>query len=172
VLGRTIHNMPQIGELSPGIWLASGFGGHGFNTTAMAGNLVARAVVHGDDAWRLFLPFELIWTGGLAGRVAAQVGCWWKRSRDEAKAQKARNRAAGARQAGPVRRRARPAQGHMDRAAPELPPAAAMKLPAVALPADPELPPAMAVPPVSADDQPAEGQRPSRLAMNASRSNR
>src|SRR6202022_786006 len=105
VLGRTIHGMPQIGELSPGIWLASGFGGHGFNTTAMAGNLIARAIVDGDDAWRLFLPFELIWSGGRVGRAAAQVGYWWRRSRDEINAQKARARATGAAAAAPTRRR-------------------------------------------------------------------
>ncbi len=90
VLGRTIHGMPQIGELSPGIWLASGFGGHGLNTTAMAGNLIARAIVDNDDSWRLFLPFELIWSGGLAGRVATQMGYWWTRGRDAMRARAAR----------------------------------------------------------------------------------
>jgi glycine/D-amino acid oxidase-like deaminating enzyme len=94
VLGRTVHGMPQIGELSPGIWLASGFGGHGFNTTAMAGNLIARAVVEGDDAWRLFLPYELIWAGGAIGRAAAQAGIWWGRLRSEARAEQARKRQA------------------------------------------------------------------------------
>jgi gamma-glutamylputrescine oxidase len=175
VLGRTIHGMPQIGELSPGIWLASGFGGHGFSTTAMAGNLIARAIVDGDDAWRLFLPFELIWAGGLIGRVAGQIGYWWSRSRAEIKAQKARSREAGDHQAQPVRRRPAPARERTVRAAPpEMPPVTAMEVPAGALPADPELDPLptrMAVPPVSADEQPV-GQRPSRLAMNASRSNR
>ena len=39
VLGNTLHRMPQIGELSPRLWLASGFGGHGLNTTAMAGEM-------------------------------------------------------------------------------------------------------------------------------------
>src|SRR5712691_5063398 len=29
VLGNTVHRMPQIGEVSPGFWLLSGFGGHG-----------------------------------------------------------------------------------------------------------------------------------------------
>ena len=48
-LGITMHRMPQIGELGPGVWLASGFGGHGLNTTAMAGNIVARAIVEGDS---------------------------------------------------------------------------------------------------------------------------
>jgi gamma-glutamylputrescine oxidase len=167
VLGRTIHGMPQIGELAPGIWLASGFGGHGINTTAMAGNLIARAIVDGDDTWRLFLPFELIWAGGLSGRVAAQAGYWWSRRRDEMKAQQARQRAAGGHQAEP-RERPAPAKNRTERAAPPEPPAAAaMELPAVEFPADPELD---ALP--STDDQPAVDQRPSRLAMKASRSNR
>src|SRR5439155_9837384 len=43
VLGTTVHRMPQIGEALPNVWLASGFGGHGLNTTAMAGVLLARA---------------------------------------------------------------------------------------------------------------------------------
>ena len=69
VLGNTLHRMPQIGELSPRLWLASGFGGHGLNTTAMAGNIIARAIAEGDDTWRLFLPFELVWAGGASARV-------------------------------------------------------------------------------------------------------
>jgi hypothetical protein len=175
VLGRTVHGMPQIGELAPGLWLASGFGGHGFNTTAIAGNLIAGAIVEGDDTWRLFLPFELIWAGGLAGRAAAQVGYWWSRSRDEIKAQRARGRAAGGEQGAPARRGSAPEKEPADRAAPDMSPVAAMAVPAVALPADPEpdsLPARMAVPPVSADDQPTDGPRPSRLAMKARGSNR
>jgi gamma-glutamylputrescine oxidase len=149
VLGRTIHGMPQIGELSPGIWLASGFGGHGLNTTATAGNLIARAIVEGDDTWRLFLPFELIWAGGRAGRVAAQVGYWWRRNRDEIKARKARGRAGGAREAAPVRPPA-PARKRPSPPNPTL--VEAMELPTVALPAEPQLDP-------QRDDQPAARQR-------------
>src|SRR5205823_11865230 len=63
VLGNALHRMPQIGEVSGGLWLASGFGGHGINTTAMAGNILAQAIVEGDDTWRLFAPFELVWAG-------------------------------------------------------------------------------------------------------------
>ena len=81
-LGLTMHRMPQIGELGPGVWLASGFGGHGLNTTAMAGNLIARAIVDGDQTWRQFTPFELVWAGGGLGRVAAQTRVWVKRLRD------------------------------------------------------------------------------------------
>jgi gamma-glutamylputrescine oxidase len=80
-LGNSIHRMPQIGELSVGVWLASGFGGHGLNTTAMAGNLIARAIVDGDQTWRQFTPFELVWAGGTFGRAVAQVYYWTKRLR-------------------------------------------------------------------------------------------
>src|SRR5262249_58600412 len=77
-----VHKMPQIGEVSPGIWLASAFGGHGINTTAMAGMLVARGLVDGDDTWRLFLPYELIWAGGIRGPAAAQIAYWVRRTSD------------------------------------------------------------------------------------------
>ena len=75
-LGRTIHRMPQVGEIEPGVWLASGFGGHGLNTSAMGGDLVARGLVDNDQAWRLFAPYELVWAGGLLGSVVAQ-GIYW-----------------------------------------------------------------------------------------------
>jgi gamma-glutamylputrescine oxidase len=75
-LGVTVHRMPQIGELSSGLWLASGFGGHGLNTTALAGNLIAAAIVEGDDRWRLLTPYELVWSGGVLGRAAVQAGYW------------------------------------------------------------------------------------------------
>lgn len=75
-LGRSIHRMPQIGALEPGQWLASGFGGHGLNTTAMAGELIARGIVENDDTWRLFAPYELVWAGGVFGRAAAQAMYW------------------------------------------------------------------------------------------------
>jgi gamma-glutamylputrescine oxidase len=171
VLGRTIHGMPQIGELSPGIWLASGFGGHGLNTTAMAGNLIARAIVDGDDTWRLFLPFELIWSGGRIGRAAAQLGYWWRRSRDEINAQKARARAAGAAQAAPAPRRPK----RVRETTPDFATAAAMVASQVELPTDPPrdpLPVRMAEPAARAEDQPGAPQRVSRLAINARRSNR
>lgn len=72
-MAYAVHKMPQIGELAPGYWLASAFGGHGLNTTAMAGELIARAILDGDDRWRLFSPYELVWTGGGFGQVAAHA---------------------------------------------------------------------------------------------------
>lgn len=92
VLGNALHRMPQIGELSAGLWLASGFGGHGINTTAMAGNILAQAIVEGDDTWRLFAPFELVWAGGMLGRAAMQVLYWWVDTRERLAARAARQR--------------------------------------------------------------------------------
>jgi hypothetical protein len=78
-LGRTIHRMPQVGEIERGVWLASGFGGHGLNTSAMGGDLVARGLVDNDQTWRLFAPYELVWAGGLLGSVLAQAIYWGSR---------------------------------------------------------------------------------------------
>jgi glycine/D-amino acid oxidase-like deaminating enzyme len=89
-LGLTVHRMPQIGELSPGVWLASGFGGHGLNTTAMAGNLIARAVMEGDDRWRQFQPFELVWAGGRTGRIVMQSAYWGRREYEKWASKRAR----------------------------------------------------------------------------------
>lgn len=88
--GRTVHRMPQIGEVSPRVWLASGFAGHGINTTAMAGQLIARAVTQGDDSWRQFQPFELVWAGGRAGRILVQGADWGRRQYESWASKRAR----------------------------------------------------------------------------------
>ncbi|WP_426441790.1 NAD(P)/FAD-dependent oxidoreductase [Bradyrhizobium genosp. P] len=76
-VGVTVHGMPQIGQLRRGLWVASGFGRQGLNTSAMAGQLIARSILWGDDRWRLFSPFELVWAGGATGRVAGHaIGLW------------------------------------------------------------------------------------------------
>jgi gamma-glutamylputrescine oxidase len=58
------------------VWLASGFGGHGLNTSAMGGELVARGLVESDQTWRMFAPYELVWAGGVIASVLAQ-GIYW-----------------------------------------------------------------------------------------------
>jgi gamma-glutamylputrescine oxidase len=93
-LGNTVHRMPQIGELSPGVWLASGFGGHGLNTTAVAGNLIAGAIIEGDQTWKHFTPFELVWAGGILGRATMQVYYWVRRARESLAERRAQARAA------------------------------------------------------------------------------
>ncbi|MBV8754662.1 MAG: FAD-binding oxidoreductase, partial [Hyphomicrobiales bacterium] len=81
-MSYAVHKMPQIGELSPGVWLAGAFGGHGLNTTAMAGDLIARAIIERDDRWRLFSAYELVWAGGRIGPAAARVVYWSMQLRD------------------------------------------------------------------------------------------
>ena len=84
MFGQTVHGMPQIGEVQPGLWILSGFGRQGLNTTAMGGQLLARSILAGDDRWRLFSPFELVWAGGAAGRVAGQAIDIWSRGHSAA----------------------------------------------------------------------------------------
>jgi glycine/D-amino acid oxidase-like deaminating enzyme len=80
-VGLTVHGMPQIGQLRRGLWVTSGFGRRGLNTSAMAGQLIARGILWGDERWRLFSPFELVWAGGVTGRVAAYaIGLWGRGS--------------------------------------------------------------------------------------------
>src|SRR6202165_1519698 len=78
---QTVHGMPQIGQLRRGLWVTSGFGRQGLNTSAIAGLLIARSILWGDERWRLFSPFELVWAGGPTGRVAGYViGLWGRGS--------------------------------------------------------------------------------------------
>src|SRR6478735_9870573 len=75
--GHTVHGMPQIGQLRRGVGITRGRGRQGLNTSAMAGHLIARSILWGDERWRLFSPFELVWAGGTTGRVAGYfIGMW------------------------------------------------------------------------------------------------
>jgi glycine/D-amino acid oxidase-like deaminating enzyme len=158
VLGNSLHRMPQIGELAPGLWLASGFGGHGLNTTAMAGNILTQAIVDGDDSWRLFAPFELVWAGGPLGRAAMQVYYWWFDVQERFLARQARRREAEERgEAEPATPAAgeAPAQVEAQLGA-VVPPSVLPQEPALAeLPADPVASEAIAAPPM--EEVEAEG---------------
>jgi gamma-glutamylputrescine oxidase len=98
-MSYAVHKMPQIGELSPGVWLAGAFGGHGLNTTAMAGELIARAIVERDDRWRLFSAYELVWAGGKIGPAAGQVLYWSMQVRDAVEERLSHRREAARRRA-------------------------------------------------------------------------
>src|SRR5438270_6653856 len=135
--GHTVHGMPQIGQLRRGLWVTSGFGRQGLNTSAIAGQLIVRSILWGDERWRLFSPFELVWAGGPTGRVAGHlVGMWGRgasaaagalaRYREKAQSRErireARlleaNRQAGTR---PPRRRPPPGRPYPERLYPERP---------------------------------------------------
>jgi glycine/D-amino acid oxidase-like deaminating enzyme len=137
VVGETVHGMPQVGQLRKGLWVASGFGRQGLSTSAMAGQLIARSILWGDERWRLFSPFELVWAGGVTGRVAGHlIGLWGRgssaaagmlaryreRAREKERQHDARlaeaNRQAGTR---PPRPRSRPVRPNADRPRPQRP---------------------------------------------------
>ena len=99
VMGYAIHRMPQIGMLRPGAWVASGFGGHGLNTTAMAGELISTAIVDHDERWRQFIPFGLVWAGGSLGRRTTQLVYWGMQVADKIDEAKARQKERAAKRA-------------------------------------------------------------------------
>ncbi len=82
LMGYALHKMPLIGGDGDGQWYATAFGGHGLNTTAMAGMLIARAIAEGDDEYRRFAAFAPSWAGGPFGRIGVQCSYWWMQLRD------------------------------------------------------------------------------------------
>ena len=58
LMGYPKHAMPQIGEVSPGVWYTMGFGGHGMGTTTLTGELVAAAIAGNDDRLRTSRPLR------------------------------------------------------------------------------------------------------------------
>lgn len=82
LMGYALHKMPLIGRDGEGQWYATAFGGHGLNTTAMAGILIARAIAEGDDEYRRFAGFGPSWAGGPFGRIGVQGSYWWMQLRD------------------------------------------------------------------------------------------
>ena len=56
--------------------MATAFGGHGLNTTAMAGCLIADAIAKGDDRYKLFAPYKRDWAGGMIGKLGVQAKYW------------------------------------------------------------------------------------------------
>lgn len=76
VMGYALHKMPQVGEIEPGLWACTAFGGHGVAQTAAGADAVAAGIAHEDDRWRLFSPFGTAWAGGALGRAATQLVYW------------------------------------------------------------------------------------------------
>lgn len=76
------HLMPMIGQMQPGIWHCYGFGGHGLNTTSIAGRVVAEGILGASDRYRLYAPFGLNWAGGPFGTATAQMTYWTYQAMD------------------------------------------------------------------------------------------
>jgi gamma-glutamylputrescine oxidase len=89
------HRMPILGELAPGLWANTAYGGHGLNGTTMGGELVARAIAQGDPAITLFRAFPPRPVFGLLGRLAAQGFYWGHALGDAARRRRTRRRPRG-----------------------------------------------------------------------------
>ena len=76
------HLMPQIGQLAQGVWYCTAFGGHGMNTTAMGGRVVAEGIAGDTQRYKLFAPFGLTWAGGSVGKAVVQLTYWSYQARD------------------------------------------------------------------------------------------
>lgn len=76
------HQMPQIGRLEPGLWIAQAFGGHGVAPTTFAGELIAAAIAEDDPRWRELARYGLQPAFKPAGFAAAQASYWWAQARD------------------------------------------------------------------------------------------
>lgn len=76
------HQMPQIGRIDEGLWLAQAFGGHGVAPTTFAGEVLASALVEGDTRWREFADYGLVSAMKPAGFAGAQLSYWWAEFKD------------------------------------------------------------------------------------------
>lgn len=76
------HQMPQIGRVDEGLWLAQAFGGHGVAPTTFAGEVLAAAIAHGDPRWREFSDYGLVSALKPAGFIGAQLSYWWYQAQD------------------------------------------------------------------------------------------
>ena len=85
------HEMPQIGRIDDGLWLAQAFGGHGVAPTTFAGEVLAAAIAEGDTRWREFADYPLTSALKPAGFLGAQLTYWWLQARDAWRARKERS---------------------------------------------------------------------------------
>ena len=76
------HEMPQVGRIDDGLWLAQAFGGHGVAPTTFAGDVLASAIAEGDTRWREFSDYGLVSALKPAGFVGAQLSYWWLQAKD------------------------------------------------------------------------------------------
>lgn len=76
------HQMPQIGRVDDGLWLAQAFGGHGVAPTTFAGEVLAAAIAENDERWRDFSDYGLVSALKPAGFIGAQLGYWWAEFKD------------------------------------------------------------------------------------------
>lgn len=79
------HQMPQVGQLAPGLWFAQAFGGHGVAPTTAAGEWLADAISARAGLPAALQRYGLAPVFGHAGLLAAQATYSWAELRDALK---------------------------------------------------------------------------------------
>jgi gamma-glutamylputrescine oxidase len=76
------HEMPQIAQVEPGLWVAQAFGGHGVAPTTAAGEVLASAIAEGDPTWQEYERYGLESAMKPFGFAGAQATYWWLQAKD------------------------------------------------------------------------------------------
>lgn len=76
------HQMPQVGQVEPGLWLAQAFGGHGVAPTTFAGEIIAQGITGESARWREFSSYGLVSAMKPVGLLGAQLSYWWAGAKD------------------------------------------------------------------------------------------
>ena len=76
MMSYATHKMPIIQNPKQDLWYASCFGGHGLNTTALAGQLVASAIANNDESWKCLSDMGYGFRLGGLSRLAVQTSYW------------------------------------------------------------------------------------------------
>ncbi len=82
LMAYTRNSMPEIRHHGAGHWSATGFGGHGVATTAMAGEVLAAGLCGENEHYRWFDRYQARPVYGAIGIAAAQCYYWWQQWRD------------------------------------------------------------------------------------------
>eukprot|EP01036_Dinobryon_divergens_P005651 gene5650-biopygen5036 len=82
VNAHTRHAMPQVGQIAPAVWVSVGFGRQGINTAAVAGLMIARAIVEKNETVRLFEPFLSRRTFGPLAGLRQRLDLWRQARQD------------------------------------------------------------------------------------------
>lgn len=77
------HQMPQVGQVEPGLWVAQAFGGHGVAPTTFCGEVIAAGIAQENERWKEFSRYGLVSAMKPVGFLGAQLSYWWATAKDE-----------------------------------------------------------------------------------------
>ncbi|WP_199051997.1 FAD-binding oxidoreductase [Aquitalea sp. ASV15] len=78
-MGIVINRIPQLGKLSPNVWYAQGYSGHGVATSHIVGEVMARAICGSMEQFDVFQHFRHIRLplGDKLGQSLLALGMWY-----------------------------------------------------------------------------------------------